>query len=78
MSDLIALLRDAPHGFDLFQALSLLERSRPGSAPVGSSLGLDESVRLAAHVTQSFAASDLAAVEDSTQPGPPLTLRSPV
>jgi len=77
MPDLIALLRDAPHDFDLFQALSLLERSQPGSAPVGTSLGLDESVRLAAHVTQSFAPSDLAALEDSTRPGPPLTLRSP-
>ncbi|QJE01563.1 type VI secretion system baseplate subunit TssG [Massilia forsythiae] len=78
MPDLIAQLREAPHDFDLFQALSLLERSRPACAPVGTSLGLDESVRLAAQVTQGFAASDLAALVDSTQPGPPLTLRSPV
>lgn len=78
MPDLIAQLRDAPHDFDLFQALSLLERSEPQRAPVGSSLGLDESVRLAAQVVQGFAASDLAALDESTQAGPPLTLRSPV
>lgn len=78
MPDLIAALREAPHEFDLFQAVSLLERSEPGRAPVGSSLGLDESVRLAAQVTQSFAASDLSALIESTQPGPPLTLCTPV
>ncbi|WP_296947984.1 type VI secretion system baseplate subunit TssG [uncultured Massilia sp.] len=78
MPDLIAQLRDAPHDFDLFQAISLLERSAPERAPVGAGLGLDESVRLAAQVSQGFAASDIAALDESGRPGPALTLRSPV
>ena len=51
MRDLIAQLRAAPHGFDLFQAISLLERSEPSREPLGTSIGLDEAVRLSAEVS---------------------------
>jgi type VI secretion system protein ImpH len=77
MPDLIAELRAAPHAFDLFKAISLLERSEPGRAAVGASLGVDESVRLAGVVGLGFAPSDIAGVADSGRAGPPLTLSSP-
>ena len=78
MSDLMSLLREDPHAFDLFQAISLLERSEPARAPVGTAGGMDEALRLAAQVDMSFAPSDVADLQDSTRPGPPLTLKSPV
>lgn len=77
MPDLIAQLRAAPQQFDLFQAISLLERTAAGRAPVGTSLGLDEAVRLASHVDFAFAPSDVAGIADSNRPGPALTLRTP-
>jgi type VI secretion system protein ImpH len=77
MPDLIARLRAAPHTFNLFQAISLLERSAPQHVPVGTGVGVDEAVRLAAHVDFAFAPSDIAAVVDSGRPGPALTLRTP-
>ena len=78
MSDLMSLLRDDPHAFDLFQAISILERSEPARAPVGTSVGMDEALRLKAQVEMSFAPSDISDLHDSKQPGPPLTLKSPV
>lgn len=78
MSDLIERLRAQPQGFDLFQAISLLERSEPGRASVGTSLGVDEALRLAAHVDLGFTPSDIESVTDSQRPGPPLTLSSSV
>ncbi|WP_235548623.1 type VI secretion system baseplate subunit TssG [Noviherbaspirillum sp. Root189] len=76
MSDLMSLLRENPHDFDLFQAISILERSEPARAPVGTSLGVDEAVRLAAQVDLAFAPSDISSIADSDRPGPPLTLKS--
>lgn len=78
MPDLITQLRQDPHGFNLFQALSILERSEPGRAPLGTSVGLDETVRLVAQIGLGFAPSDLAALQESLRPGPPLTLTSTV
>ncbi len=78
MRDLIAQLRAAPYGFDLFQALSLLERSEPARAPIGTSVGLDEAVRLSAAVSLAFPPSDIQAVGPSKRAGPPLTLMSTV
>src|SRR5206468_4793214 len=75
--DLIAQLRAAPHEFNLFQAISLLERSASARAPVGAGVGMDEAVRLAGHVDFGFAPSDIAAIGDSRRPGPALTLRTP-
>ncbi|MTW03740.1 type VI secretion system baseplate subunit TssG [Duganella ginsengisoli] len=74
----MAQLREQPHDFDLFQAISLLERAEPDRAAVGTSVGLDEALRLTAQVSHSFAPSDIGALHDSRQPGPPLTLASPV
>lgn len=76
MSDLITQLRAAPESFNLFQAISLIERSEPARAAVGRGLGLDEALRLAAQVELAFASSDIASVAASARPGPPLTLRS--
>src|SRR5438874_10092041 len=76
MPDLIEHLQSRPQGFDLFQALSVIERAFAGRPPIGTSLGLDEPVRLAAQVDLAFAASDISTVEESRRPGPPLTLRT--
>ena len=78
MPDLITQLREQPHGFNLFQALSILERSEPARAPLGTSVGIDETVRLVAQVALGFAPSDVVALQDSTRPGPPMTLTSTV
>ncbi len=74
MRDLITQLAEAPQSFDLFQAISLLERSEPDRASVGTSLGLDEALRFSADVTLSFMPSDVSAVLLSKREGPPLTL----
>ncbi|MBC7574550.1 MAG: type VI secretion system baseplate subunit TssG [Herminiimonas sp.] len=71
-------LRDNPQPFDLFQAISILERSEPARAPVGTSLGFDEAVRLSAQVELGFAPSDISSIADSARPGPLLTLKSGV
>lgn len=76
MPGLIDQLRERPQGFDLFQALSLLERAHADRQPLGTSLGLDEAVRLAAQVDLAFAASDISTLEESQRAGPPLTLRT--
>lgn len=78
MPGLIATLIDQPEGFDLFQALHLLERAEPARRALGTSVGLDESVRLSAPVSLAFPPSDILSVQASAQPGPPLTLKSPV
>lgn len=78
MSDLMSQLRQQPQAFNLFQAISILERSEPSRASVGTSVGFDEAVRLAAQVSSAFAPSDVTSVHDSSRPGPPLALSSPV
>jgi type VI secretion system protein ImpH len=74
MGDLIRALKDAPYAFDLFQALYLIQRSESARAPLGTSLGLDESVRLSGEVGLGFAPSDIVSVSPSNRPGPALTL----
>lgn len=76
MPDLLSQLQRAPHGFNLFQAISLLERAAPERAPVGSGVGSDEAVRLAAQVSLAFAPSDIASLRPSARPGPAWTLRT--
>ncbi len=78
MPGLIERLIERPEGFDLFQALHLLERADPARRAVGSSLGLDEAVRLSGHVGLEFPPSDIQSVRESSQPGPPMTLSSAV
>jgi len=76
MPDVLSQLLRAPHGFNLFQAISLLERAAPARAPVGRGVGLDEAVRLGAHVDLAFAPSDIASVEINHDAGPAWTVRS--
>jgi type VI secretion system protein ImpH len=76
MPDLISQLRRAPHDFDLFQAISLLERSEPSRVPVGTGQGVDEAVRLASQSDFAFPPSDVASLGDSARPGPPMMLRT--
>ncbi|MEY4652419.1 MAG: hypothetical protein RI884_1000 [Pseudomonadota bacterium] len=78
MPDLIRRLLERPEGFDLFQALHLLERAEPERRPVGTSLGLDEAVRLSAPVSLAFPASDIQGLSEHHGPAPALTLSSPV
>jgi len=79
MPDILSeLLRD-PHHFNLFQAISLLERAAPARAPVGTGAGMDEAVRLGAHVDLAFAPSDVASLQakSAADAGPAWTLRTP-
>ena len=63
MSDLIARLLADPHGFELFQALHLLERSAGGRALLGTSVGRDEAIELRADPSLAFASSDITSIE---------------
>jgi type VI secretion system protein ImpH len=78
LSDLITQLAESAPNYELFQAMSLLERSEPERAPIGTSVGLDEALRLSADVTLSFMPSDVSAVRHSKREGPPLTLLTSV
>ena len=53
MRDVIARLLAQPQGFDLFQAISLLERDAAEKKGVGASLGEDESIRLKSDISLS-------------------------
>jgi len=77
MPDILAQLLRAPHQFNLFQAISLLERAAPDRAPVGTSVGVDEAVRLGAQVDMAFAPSDVASIKANPLPGPAWILRTP-
>lgn len=77
MPDLIDELLREPQRFNLFQAISLLERAAPGRAPVGTGVGMDEAVRLAAHVDMAFAPSDIASLRENKEAGPQWVLRTP-
>lgn len=60
---LIARLIARPHGFDLFQAIHLLERAQPWARALGHGDGSDEAVRLKGSVSLSFEASDVRRIE---------------
>ena len=79
MPDILSQLLRAPHTFNLFQAISLLERAAPDRAPAGTGVGVDEAVRLAAHVSLAFAPSDIASIKSDSGPAsaPAWTLRTP-
>lgn len=59
---LVERLISRPHGFNLFQAISLLERAAPDLAPVGRGEGQIESVRLSSVVSLAFQPSDISRV----------------
>ncbi|CAG4890056.1 type VI secretion system baseplate subunit TssG [Paraburkholderia saeva] len=60
---LIATLIARPHSFDLFQAISLLERAVPGAQPLGHGNGAGEAVRLSGFVTMAFQGADVRSVQ---------------
>ena len=59
---LIARLKANPQRFDLFQAVSLLERATPWARPLGRGNGLGEAIRLSGHVSLAFEPSDVRSV----------------
>jgi type VI secretion system protein ImpH len=81
MPDILSQLLRAPHQFNLFQAISLLERAAPDRAPVGTGVGADEAVRLGAQVDMAFSCSDVASIKPNLNanlaPGPAWILRTP-
>ena len=72
-------LLNAPQGFDLFQAISLLEREgvAQGRVEIGASGG-PEAVRLKSHVSLSFEASDVRNISRGAETGEAFTLSTPV
>ena len=72
-------LRARPQDFNLFQAISLLERAAPDAVPVGRSQGPREreAVRLHAFVTLAFEASDVREVDTDAPTGEPFSLTTP-
>ena len=75
---LIERLLSRPQGFNLFQAISLLERAVPHAAPLGEGTNRPEAVRLNAVVSLGFQPSDVAGVALGAPTGESFTLRSPV
>jgi len=60
---LIERLYSRPQGFNLFQAISLLERHAPERAALGTGVGHDEAVLLRGNVSLAFAPSDVVSIE---------------
>lgn len=60
---LIGRLLARPQGFDLFQAIHLLECAQPWATGLGRGDGSNEAVRLRGFVSLAFQASDIQAVE---------------
>jgi type VI secretion system protein ImpH len=75
---LIGRLVNRPQGFNLFQAISLLERAAPSAPPLGEGSNELEAVRLSAVVSLGFQPSDVAGVAEGAPTGEAFTLRSPV
>jgi type VI secretion system protein ImpH len=65
---LIARLIANPQGFDLFQAISLLERAVPHARPLGRGNGAGEAVRLSGFVSLTFEPSDVRSVRQGELP----------
>jgi type VI secretion system protein ImpH len=59
---LIGRLVAQPQGFDLFQAIHLLERAQPWARALGYGDGTDEAVRFKGFVSLAFEASDIRSV----------------
>ena len=78
MHPLISILLSRPQSFNLFQAISLIERAFPHKKGVSNGLGIDEAVRLKADVGLNFQPSDIHSITENVDPGPALTLVSSV
>lgn len=75
---LIARLLERPQGFNLFQAISLLERAVPDAAPLGEGGVQREGVRLSSLVSLGFQPSDISSVTEGAASGEEFTLSTPV
>jgi type VI secretion system protein ImpH len=75
---LIERLLRRPQGFNLFQAISLLERAKPDAPALGEGTDRPEAVRLSAVVSLGFQPSDVASVTTDAPTGEAFTLKSPV
>lgn len=80
---LIGQLSARPAGFDLFQAISLLERAVPGAQPLGRGNGAGEAVRLRGLVSLAFQPADIRTVRKEAAGAeyyscPAYTLTTPV
>jgi type VI secretion system protein ImpH len=68
---LLGRLLDNPQAFDFFQAVALLEQSRPERAPVGRfGEPAEEVVRFATPTAVGFPPSEIAELEDASSDGP--------
>jgi type VI secretion system protein ImpH len=65
---LIARLLERPQGFNLFQAINLLERASPWAHSLGQGDGSREAVRLSGHVSLAFEPSDIRSVQQHAAP----------
>ena len=75
---LIERLYSQPQGFNLFQAISLLERHAPERTAMGTGVGLDEAALLRGSVSLAFAPSDVVSVQPAATPQERSTLTSAV
>jgi type VI secretion system protein ImpH len=75
---LTARLISRPQGYNLFQAISLLERAASDLPAVGLGHGEPEAVRLNAVVSLGFQPSDVHTVKEGADSGEAYTLMSPV
>lgn len=57
-----------PQGMDLFQAISLLERSAPAAGRLGLGSGRGEALRLSAYISLGFPPADVMEVERTSPP----------
>ena len=73
---LIERLYSQPQGFNLFQAISLLERHAPERTAMGTGVGLDEAALLRGSVSLAFAPSDVVSVQPAASPQERSTLTS--
>jgi type VI secretion system protein ImpH len=65
---LIARLLERPQGFNLFQAINLLERASPWARSLGQGDGTREAVRLSGFVSLAFEPSDIRSVRQHAAP----------
>ena len=73
---LIERLYSQPQGFNLFQAISLLERHAPERTAMGTGVGLDEAALLRGSISLAFAPSDVVSVQPAASPQERTTLTS--
>jgi type VI secretion system protein ImpH len=78
MHSVVRRLLASPQSFNLFQAISLLERVAPHKKGVATGLGVNEAVRLKAAVGLQFQPSDIQSIAEPSGPHAPHTVVSGV